>query len=247
MRWQAHAGFAAVVEGRCYKLGDVLFIGPPLMEEPGGFKGDFLDSLKCLPAWERTRFYCVNARLSRCSNGQRLTWEEVAALAAVSATDCYSGEKLAIHCEIPQTGNYRLGKHEVIKDEDGSLRWQGLPGSRSIKAGMAFILGDLLFLEPGLQKPFPRGREEFLNRLELLPQWIATNYFVTQTMLRDCQKSIGEKDAPSLHASEIVKGRRIHDSANIAWKMTKSWSRHLSKGLAVLFQWLKRHWDRGGY
>lgn len=245
LRWEAHAGFATIQEGRCYILDEVLLIGPPQIEEPGAFKGDFLDSLKRFPIWEKTRFYCVNACLFRCSDGRCLTWEEVAALAAITALNRNSTERPDKVLDDLLVGNFRLGTYEIFRKNDGSLRWQGHPGSKNIKEGKAFLLGDLLFLAPGMQKAYPKGREEFNRRITLLPPWKATTYFVIHMMLRECQKPIDGMRGRHMHAPEIVAGH-IYDADKGIWETAKIFTQNICKGLVALWQWLLRRWGRRG-
>jgi len=46
LRWEAHCGFAALHEGRCFRKGAILFIGPAENDQIGFLKGDFLDHIQ---------------------------------------------------------------------------------------------------------------------------------------------------------------------------------------------------------
>ena len=61
--WEAHTGVGALKSGKCFLKGDVLFILPGKLEEPGFLKREFLERIKKLPQWEKSRYYCLNNNL----------------------------------------------------------------------------------------------------------------------------------------------------------------------------------------
>jgi hypothetical protein len=46
LSWEAHFGLGALQEGKCFRKGMILFIGPAEGDRPGYLKKDFLDHLK---------------------------------------------------------------------------------------------------------------------------------------------------------------------------------------------------------
>lgn len=235
IRWEAHSGFAASQKGRCHILGDLLFIGPPLEEETGAFKGDFLDSLKPLPVWNRTNLYCVNARFYRCSDGHPLAWDEVAALSASSYALDRSDAKSSMPSGDPPEGNFRMGRYEIIHEGDGFLRWRGHPASRSIVEGEAFIIGDFLFLGAGQQNAQLRAREEFGQRITQLPPWRATSHFVTNATIRECGESLGPSNEQRQPVAPRVK-EQVHTSASIGLEYAKDLSQLLLRAATDIWR-----------
>jgi arsenite methyltransferase len=65
--WKSHGGFASVRSGKCFIEGDILFIGQTEAEEDGQLKNEFLQHLKKLPQWTKTRYYCPSYTLVECS------------------------------------------------------------------------------------------------------------------------------------------------------------------------------------
>ncbi len=68
--WKSHGGFAAAKKGKCFVEGDILFIGPSEEEETGFLKNEFLEYLRQLPQWEKTKFYCPSFTLHACKGGR---------------------------------------------------------------------------------------------------------------------------------------------------------------------------------
>ena len=66
VHWKSHGGFAAAKKGKCFIEGNVLFIGPSEGEETGFLKNEFLEHLRQLPQWEKTKFYCPSFTLHAC-------------------------------------------------------------------------------------------------------------------------------------------------------------------------------------
>lgn len=64
--WKSHGGFAAAKKGKCFIEGNVLFIGPSEAEETGFLKNEFLEYLRQLPRWVKTKFYCPSFTLHAC-------------------------------------------------------------------------------------------------------------------------------------------------------------------------------------
>jgi len=72
-RWEAPAGLGTEKTGRCLILGDFLILGPSEGEAPGFLKREYLDHLKKLPPWRKTRFYCQSHAVHECKGGHSIT------------------------------------------------------------------------------------------------------------------------------------------------------------------------------
>ena len=53
--------------------GNILIIGPREAEEPGFLKREFMEHIDKLPAWEKTKYYCLSHSLHKCRTGARLS------------------------------------------------------------------------------------------------------------------------------------------------------------------------------
>lgn len=70
MWWETHAGFGRLRSGKCFIVGEILFIAPYKMEEPGFLKGEFIEHLNKYPKWEKTKYYCLSYSLYNCKTGR---------------------------------------------------------------------------------------------------------------------------------------------------------------------------------
>ena len=56
--WQTYEGLYRIVGGRCIIESNVLFIGPQEYDEGNQSKREFLNKLKQLPKWDKTKWSC---------------------------------------------------------------------------------------------------------------------------------------------------------------------------------------------
>ena len=68
--WETHAGFGRLRAGKCFIVGEVLFIGPYQTEEPGFLIGEFIEHLNKFPKWEKTKHYCSSYSIYNCKTGK---------------------------------------------------------------------------------------------------------------------------------------------------------------------------------
>lgn len=107
VRWEAHHGFGALQEGRCFRKGAILFIGPAENEQVGFLKGDFLDHIKASPAWSKTRYYCSAVDLYHCDTGKRVDKQEMLMWML--------GRGRGDERKTPKEGTFRLGRYEITR------------------------------------------------------------------------------------------------------------------------------------
>jgi hypothetical protein len=74
IRWETHSGLAGLKGGRCFLEGTVLVLEPPEIEKAGFFKTEFLEHLRKLPRWQKTKYYCHSYALHKCKTGTRATF-----------------------------------------------------------------------------------------------------------------------------------------------------------------------------
>jgi hypothetical protein len=73
IRWETHTGLAGLKGGGCFLEGKVLVLEPPEIEKPGYFKTEFLEHLRKLPPWQKTKYYCHSYAFHKCKTGTRTT------------------------------------------------------------------------------------------------------------------------------------------------------------------------------
>lgn len=66
--WKTYAGLGRLKSGTCFLEGDILFIGHPENEEAGA-RRKFVEHLRQLPKWEKTKYYCFRYTLQTCNPG----------------------------------------------------------------------------------------------------------------------------------------------------------------------------------
>ena len=77
LNWEMHLGIGALLEGRCFKKGSILFICPAENERPGLLMLEFADHLKRLPEWTKTQYFCTNPEIYHCKTGRKVLNEEM--------------------------------------------------------------------------------------------------------------------------------------------------------------------------
>ena len=76
IRWESHYGLGSVQMGRCFIEGNILIIGPSEAENPGLLKREFMAYLYKLPAWNKTKYFCLSHAIHKCKSGGRLFFSE---------------------------------------------------------------------------------------------------------------------------------------------------------------------------
>jgi len=218
LRWEAHAGIGAVVGGRCFVRGEMLFIGTGEREEPGFLANEFLNQLRRFPQWERTKFYSLNYEICYCKSGRRLTEGEIAAWSRsqIQWTEGAGLSRIPLgkvdqeqESSSTKDVSYRLGRYEIIHKPSGQLWYKTPSGHAGLRVGKSIIAGDILFIgsveteEPGY------SRSQFLERLAQLPEWEMTSYYSLSYALYDCGtgKSFSEGQAGGAPGTDsLLKG-----------------------------------------
>ena len=194
--WEAHLGFCEIQEGRCFKKGSILFIGPAENHRLGFLKGEFLDQLKRSPEWLKTTYYCRKLEVYHCKNGKRVTKEEMLLWMIDRGIDEGDG----VYAENPgQRSNnistrkptedvaFSLQRYEVIKKTDGQIVWRTYAGPNTVSGGTCLILEDILFIVSGQNEQSTLKKRQFLDDLQLLPKWDHTKYYCPKLSLYDCK------------------------------------------------------------
>jgi len=206
LSWESHSGFGAQVGGPCYIWGDILVIGNKCSEEIGFLKSEFIDSLKMLPKWRKTRFYCPASSLLEVSNDRAVS--EVRLMQKPPYTGLESSNTDTVNIEEPIF--FRLGHYRIRWTQDGDLRWYSSGGGRRIVGGAGVIVSDILFLASGMEEKARKNKRDFIDALRKLPKWDRTTLWCRSLAL----KSVSPEEKRVLNSVAI-------QTASISPKKTK--------------------------
>jgi hypothetical protein len=224
--WETHIGLASLKTGKCFINGDILFLVPSDITEPGFLKGEFLDHLNRMPKWNKTKYYCASYKISECKS--------------VSPTPLFGGIDSRLKNEVNLQPNgstqaaaaktslkpvkavtaahiaYKLGRYEITEMNNGQLFWKSTGGLGSLKMGRCHIRGSILFLEPGKTEQSGLKIKEFLQQLNQLPDWIGTKYFCARYAIyysstgAVCRRLGEEKDLNRTGTQNVVVNRKAY-------------------------------------
>jgi len=187
LRWEAHFGIGRLQEGRCFRKGMILFIGPAESDRIGFLKGEFLDHINKLPKWEKTKYYCASYKIHECKSGSRkpplegldsrlkneaILRKNGSTQKMVTQTGCKS-----VKVDTTEHISYKLRRYEIIEKDNGQLFWKSPGGLGSLKKGRCRIRDSILFLEPGETEQSRLLKRAFMQQLIRLPDWERTKYF----------------------------------------------------------------------
>jgi hypothetical protein len=181
--WEAHHGFGAQRSGKCFLAGDVLIIGDWSHEKSGYLKGEFLDQLRGLPAWNKTKYYCFAVELLEVATRRSLhekSLEQLESLANIKKT----GAEALIE---DNAGTFRLGKYQITFAADGQLSWRAHGGMKRVDGGRCTIESGVLFIGRQEHEKVGPSKQEFHHQLDRLPQWERTEAWSHSAALRMCQ------------------------------------------------------------
>jgi Dihaem cytochrome c len=195
--WNAHHGFAERQSGKCFIYEDILMFGEFIDKEDGFLKKEFLQGLKKLPVWNKTKFYCFLSDLLDVSSGRN------AGEAWGSQVPAILNEKQSraqdIKDESPRR-TFRLDKYRITVSGTNQISWQSLEGIDRVVGGQCIIQSDILFIGPKNHEAGTLTSHEFYNGLNELAPWKITKFWGSSLALRPCESpqtgrpyNIGEK------------------------------------------------------
>ena len=222
LSWEAHFGFGALQEGRCFRKGRILFIGPAENERPGFLKGEFLDHLKPFPAWLKTEYYCRGLEVYHCKTNKRVTKAEMVLWTLNRGID--EGGRIVIekpghpsdnasNRRARRDGAFRLQRYEIIKKTDGQIVWKTSTGPNTVSGGTCIILEDILFIGSQQNEQSNLLKRQFLANLQQLPKWDQTKYYCPRLSLHDCKTGNGAQKKRKRWRSERTVAE-THDIGN---------------------------------
>ena len=181
LSWDSHFGFAEYREGRCFRKGRILFFGNAVGHEIGFLKGEFLDSLRNLPQWTKTEYYCLTRDLVSCGAGQKATetairrWCELSRDEEVTRT--LSGESAV--------AVYQFGKYQVNIGKDGPIQYQTYTGNRLVTVRLSCSKAFCFWAKRKQHMPVWIGSDSFAE-LKKFPKWEKTEFFSFSSLLKNC-------------------------------------------------------------
>ena len=180
LSWESHSGFGESSEGKCFIKGRLLFLGRAEGERIGFLKGEFLDSLRNLPLWTRTEYYCLIDNIVSCSTCRKATEADVRRWCELSigAVGSLPGESTV--------SGYRLSEYQISIKKDSLIQYKTCGASDLLVTGEGFLMEGILFLNQTETTQAAGDRGKFLSNLEKLPMWDKTEFFSFASSLKKC-------------------------------------------------------------
>jgi len=192
LSWEAHFGLGMFQEGRCFRKGAILFIGPAESHHNGFLKLEFIDHLKVFPEWPKTKYYCGNLEVFHCKTGKKVSREEMRLWMfnqdSEEETIAFSGSPGDDSNVISgEDVNFRLKRYEINKKANGQVVWKTYAGLSTLRTGACIILENILFIGPWQDEQTDLIRRQFIANLKQQPEWNQTKYYCPTFSLRECK------------------------------------------------------------
>jgi hypothetical protein len=195
LQWEMHFGMGALKEGKCFKKGQILFLGTARDERSGFLKGEFLDHIKPFPCWLKTRYYCPEPHIRRCDTGKKVSEPEMRQW--VNDPGHHSARKADrqqhdLHLKTSSLDestievSYALNNHEIVKKGNGMVLWKRCGTLNRVNIGRCLIMEGILFIGPSENVQPDTLKKQFHERLKLLPKWDDTEYYTCDFAILEC-------------------------------------------------------------
>jgi hypothetical protein len=171
--WNAHHGFAEQQSGRCFTYEDILMFGEFIDKEDGFLKREFLQGLKKLSIWNKTKFYCFLSELLEVSSGRTLDQSWGSQIPTVLSEK--KGRAQDTQDEGP--GTFRLDKYRITVSGKNQISWQSLEGMDRVIGGQCIIHAGILFIGPKDYEAGTQTNHEFYNGLNEIAPWKRTKFW----------------------------------------------------------------------
>ena len=185
--WETHIGLGSSKSGKCFINGDILFIKPSDSMGPGFLKGEFLDHLKKLPKWEKTKYYCASYKIHECKSSRskplfgrldsRSQDEAIIEKNGSNQREASETGPKSVKIDTIEYISYKLDRYRITEMNNGHLFWKSPSGLGTLKKGRCHIKGNILFFETGETEQSRLLKREFIQQLIRLPDWERTKYF----------------------------------------------------------------------
>ena len=235
--WERHAALAEQYSGKCFIQGDVLIIGDCSHQETGYLIGEFLGQLQKLPAWNKTRYYCLASSLLDVNTGHSVTNDFLTyRLSSVSSAGLKSSMT-------PGPGTFRLGQYQITVTDNHEVYWETYEGLSKIAGGRCIIESALLFIGSKEYDKEGQSKQDFLDKLTQLPKWDKTVAWSHSEVLLPCRPE-PEKDKTR---SAIRPERKSKEpSYNISTATTRryQYEEATTRFLSQCVRWITTLWQR---
>ncbi len=106
---------------------------------------------------------------------------------------------------------YRLAQYEIIRQGTGEIRRRADSGFASVKSGMCFIEGEVLFIGRSEAKESGSLKNELLDYLKQFSQWDKIKYYCPNFTLYACKGNTAPDAAnPKTHVkTETYPGQEV--------------------------------------
>ncbi len=237
LSWERHAALAEQYSGKCFIHGDVLIIGDRSHQEPGYLIGEFLEQLQKLPAWNKTRYYCLASTLLDVKTGLGLTNNFLTySLSSVNSAGLKSNMTLG-------QGTFRLGQYQITVTDNYEVYWQTYEGLNKIAGGRCIIESALLFISSKEYGKEGQSKEDFLDKLTRLPKWDKTVAWSYSKVLLPCQQE-PEKDKTRSAIGPERKGNNPFYDTLTATKRRYQYKETATKFLSSCVKRITASWQR---
>jgi len=187
--WEAHHDFGVQRSGRCHQLREVLVLSEFEQEKSGYLKGEFLDQLKTLPPWNRTRYFCLASHLRVVGTGRR---PDKNLLAEIRYQGIHQ-ESVSKQAGDKKTGTFRLGRYQIIFSPNNEIFWETLGDGNKIVTGNCSLESGILLMEPQQGIKGEQIKREYSQQLRRLPQWERTRVWGRHDVLQSSPVSVKSK------------------------------------------------------
>ncbi|MCG2777516.1 MAG: hypothetical protein L6406_17750 [Desulfobacterales bacterium] len=235
LTWVTHVALGTQRSGKCLIIGNILVIGDWEHEEAGYLKLEFRAHLMKLPAWKKTRYYSFASSLRKIGTKQGLTSNLIEQL---SIDKIHIG---AVNITGPCT--FRLRRYEITVDKNSIISWQTIGELNRTICGTCFTESGILFICPK-EDEFNEGqsKQQFFNRLKLLPQWNKTFAWGHYGSLMICNEPETRKPYAANLKSRYL---RPYITNNMPFSQRQEFrNKRISEFKAPAFEWLKMAWHR---
>ncbi len=235
--WQRHAALAEEYSGKCFIQGDVLIIGDCSRQETGYLIGEFLDQLKKLPEWNKTRYYCLASNLLDVNTGRGLTDDFLTQrMSSVNSDDL----KADINFE---PGTFRLGQYKITVTDNHEVWWETYEGMSKISGGRCAIESALLFIGSKEYDKEGHSKQDFLDKLTQLPKWDKTVAWSHSEVLLPCRQEPKKDEIRSAIKPE-KRSEELYFNISAATIRRYQFEEATTRFLSQCLRWVRALWQR---
>jgi hypothetical protein len=235
LTWVSHVALGTQLSGISLIIGNILVIGPQKHQEAGFLKLEFNEQLRKLPAWTKTKYYCLASSIRKADTGQSLAHE--------LKVHPYIPRINMVATDIKDPGSFRLGRYKIIVNGNSVISWQSFGEFNRTISGKCVIESGILFIgRKEIESDDGQSRRDFFASQKLLPQWDKTFAWGHYGSLRACKEPKPRKSYAAIWKPERIK---IIIGDNIPFVESQKLRKEKISQLKVSGSgWLKTAWHR---